>query len=263
MSKPNPGIPFAFNYSTLLLLALALVIARCKKDDKEGNPPGDGKNRLTVQFSPASIPFNMVDSAVAFFTKENTTLPVKKLLEKKSDQLTVSLEELTAGNWSVRIYVYSRIANDNNSRRYDLDKTVTLDASAKSIEYTAPDGQLQGEWKTRVILAETDKSVVLTVALDPTDPYYDMQVKTTQWDNVYIDRTAVYNNTDGSQHNDGGSWECDEECFQNGQFHFDPNSFSAFSQRMANRTWVRTEIFSIFMNVTTGEEKIFYYTYTK
>lgn len=261
MSRPYLRIPFIFNYSTLFLLALALIIARCKKNDKE-DPPDNETSGLSVQFSSSSIPFNMVDSAVAFLTKENTTSPVKKLMEKKDGHLTTSLEDLANGNWAIRIYVYSRVGGDNYPRRYDLVKTVTLNADA-NIEYPAPAGQLQGEWKTRVILAETDKSIVLTVALDPADPYYDMQAQTSQWDYVYIDRTAVYQNTDGSQHNDGGSWECDNECFQNGQLHFDPTSFSDFSQRMNNRIWVRTETFSTFLNTATGQERTFYYSYTK
>lgn len=263
MPRPYPRIPFVFNYSMFLLLALALVIARCKKDKQEENPPGNETNSLSVQFLAASIPINMVDSAVALLTKENTTTPVKKVLEKKNDHFRVSLEGLDAGNWSVRMYVYSRIANDNYPRRYDLDKTISLTAMAKSFEYPAPEDRLKGDWRTRVILAEADRSIVLTVALDPSDPYYNVEMKTTRWDYVYIDRTAVYQHSDGSQRNDGDSWECGEDCFQEGQLHFDANIFSGFSQRMANRNWIRTEMLGIFMNVNTGEERTFYYLYTK
>gem|GEM_PF-6719422 len=34
MLKPYHRVPFIFNYSTLILLALAFVIAQCKKDER-------------------------------------------------------------------------------------------------------------------------------------------------------------------------------------------------------------------------------------
>lgn len=58
MAKPYYRLPFVFNYSTLILLAFAFVIARCKKDDKSSLE--QEADILTIDLSGSSEIFGII-----------------------------------------------------------------------------------------------------------------------------------------------------------------------------------------------------------
>ncbi len=184
-------------------------------------------------------------------------------MQKKDRVLKANVDVLAEGEWRAEIRLYARVPNDNHPRRYDIVQTIGLTGNRKGIRLPAPKEILDDQWKPRVIIAKQNRSVLLTVALDPNDPYADLVVTDPAWDYSYIDRTALYKNDNGEQRTDGGSWECDGDCYADGVFQFEPTAFAGFAQRMANRNWLRSEVYGLLMNRSTGEELNLYYVFNK
>lgn len=182
---------------------------------------------------------------------------------KENRSLQADLNDLEKGEWTTEIRIYARIERDNYPRRYDLRQNIGIVPNGKGIRLPAPAGIFDDQWKPRVIIATADRTVILTAALDPNDPYTDLAVNTEKWDYAYIDRTALYKTENGEQHTDGGNWECDGDCYFDGTFQFEGNAFTGFSQRMANRNWLRSEVYGLLMNLQTGEELNLYYLFNK
>ncbi len=259
-----PKLRFSgFVINAVLSAIILLAVTGC---DKENEPETitDNDASFVVEFSASTIPFNLVDSATVMLIKENATDTVIKKMIPGNNQMAVTVEDLAAGNWSAMVYVYARVANDNYKRRYDLAKTFTSSSANASFQYQAPKGQLADDWKTRVILADNNRSVVITIALDPLDPYFDVVIKDSRWDYGYIDR-IFYNRPagGGSQFQGSGSWECMDECFRSSGFTFDKNAFVTLSQNMAGKPWTYTEILGTIMDSETGDERLFLYSYNK
>ncbi len=184
-------------------------------------------------------------------------------MTKENRLLKADLNDLEKGEWNTEIRIYARIPNDNYPRRYDLKQTIGIVTNGKGIRIPAATGLFDDQWKPRVIIAANDRSVILIAALAPNDPYTDMTINDEKWDYVYVDRTALYKNAGGEQRTDGGNWECDGDCFVDGSFHFEPNAFVGFSQRMAERNWIRSEVYGLVMNQSTGEELNLFYLFNK
>jgi hypothetical protein len=256
---PKPRIPFIFNYATLFLLMTAFIVARCKKDEQHDEPVNE--SALSITFSSGTISYALVDSAVAYLSKGSQAMV--KRMEKKNGGLSVGLQDLSEGNWNVSLHLYSRVANEQYQRRYDLEKTFSITNTANAIRYTAPKGQLEDQWKTRVILAEPDRSIVIVASLDPADPFTILSTKGGPWNYAYIDRTVKIKNADGTTYNDGAAWECGDDCFSNGKLQFDANAFVPFSRQMPGKNWIRSEVYALLLNTITGEERNFYYSYNR
>ncbi|MCG2617077.1 hypothetical protein LZZ85_22465 [Terrimonas sp. NA20] len=257
MPKPILRFPFLLNYSTLFLLLLMFIIIRCKKE----RSPVKEDNSISIHFSPSTISFDRVDSAVVILTKGASL--IRRNMIRDNRLLKADLNDLEKGEWTTEIRIYARILNDNYQRRYDLTQNIGIVENGKGIRLSAATGLFNDQWKPRVIVATNDHSVVLTAALDPNDPYTDMVISNDKWDYVYVDRTALYKADNGEQRTDGGNWECDGDCYTDGNFQFEQHAFLGFSQRMANKNWLRSEVFGLVMNQQTGEELNLYYLFNR
>jgi hypothetical protein len=253
MPKLIQKFPFFLNYSTIFLLILVFVVSRCKKESSAVI----NDNTISIYFNSSTIGSDLVDSAVITFTKGSDS--IKELMVKENGELRTDLKALADGEWLTRISLYAHDQKDSYQRRYDLEAQTLITADKKGMRIAAATGFFDDQWKPRVIIASEDRSVVLTVALDPNDPYTDFVVREGQWDYSYIDRTSLYRNANGEQRTDGSSWECDGDCYADGSFQFEPNAFAGFSARMANRNWLKSEVFGLLMNSTTGKELNLYY----
>src|SRR6478752_2865072 len=114
MPTPVRKFPFLLNYSTTFLLVLVFVISRCKKEPSDAAED----NSISIYFSPSSVSYDLVDSAIVTLTKGSSI--VKVIMEKKVRSLKASLDELEEGEWQKEIRLYARVPNDDHPRRYDI-----------------------------------------------------------------------------------------------------------------------------------------------
>ncbi len=253
----------AFAINAVLSAIILLAVTGCDKENEPETITGNDTS-FVVEFSASTIPLNLVDSATIILIKENATDTIIKKMSHGNNQMAVTIADLAAGNWSAMVYVYGRVSIDNYKRRYDLAKTLTISSSAASFKYQGPKGQLADDWKTRVILADNNRSVVVTIAIDPLDSYFDVVIKDPKWDYGYVDRIFLTKVAGGTSLLQGGaSWECTDECFKSTGFTFDKNAFVSLPQSMLNKTWNYTEILVSIMDSDTRDERFFLYSYDK
>lgn len=250
----------------LSILALsALTLFSCKKDcdDSPSSVPSDGQ--LVINFSDATISQGLVDSGYVLLKKQGTTIPIMKRFDKADKKLFVAIDDLSGGSWSAEAYIYTRNAGDNSGRRYEQTKTFTVPLTSKNINWQAPDGSISDSWKPRIVLSDMYRKVIITVALDNTDPYFEIVTKEPKWDEFYIQRSALKRTNVGNELIANASWQCTNACYTHPQLNLIVNNtaFLPFTQEVAGEEWNNGEVNVEIRDRETNVVHEFFYVYNK
>lgn len=221
----------------IICTAIALFTA-CKKDkDHDPEPPGD--KELLVNFSTTSIAYNLVDSGFVILKKQGGANQIFKRFEKKTGAISFSIDDLSAGNWTAEMYIFARF-NESAGRRYRQDKTFTIQSGGakENITLAAPTGAITDSWKPYAFFRHEQLGVSIAVALDNTDPHFDVEVRDTRWDLFYIERYASKRiQGGGNGHVAEYIWSCDNGCYTSDKFINNNTGFLPFTQAVSNKEW--------------------------
>jgi hypothetical protein len=219
----------------LIGLTALLLAVSCKKDKDNPTTPED--KVLQVNFSTSSIDYNLVDSGFVILKKEGGANQVFKRFEKKTGALSVLIEDLSAGNWTAEMYIFSR-HDDKAGRRFRQDKAFTLSSASQSVQLAAPTGSITDSWKPYAFFRDAARGISVAVALDNKDPHFDIQLKDTPWDYYYMERYAYKRLAGGAKAQIGeGMWECRDNCFTSDRFIDNKTGFIPFAQQVGNKEW--------------------------
>lgn len=238
----------------LLSPVLFLLVPACKKTDSP-------VTQLIIKFTSPGIALNQIELATVVFTKVGSSEKIHKALEKTVSALQTPLTGLSAGNWQAEIHLRTTKGADGYQRKFILKKTFTWPTT--SIALTAPTGKMTDNWQQFVLLGNLNAGAIITVPLDPTDPYFEMHVLDKKWDYFYIDRSIRNQNGTTNEYIDQAEWECSANCFTEEDKIIDSTAFAPFSNRAKSKTWNNGEIFVILLNVRTGMENIYLFRYEK
>lgn len=244
------------------IVTITTLFIACRKD--KGKPVPPGEKELVVSFSGASIAYNLVDSGFVVLKKEGSATQIFKRFEKKTDKLNFSIEDLSAGNWTAEMYLFARF-NASAGRRYRQEKTFTIPAGGakEGIALTAPTGAITDSWKPYAFFRDEGMGVSVAVALDNTDPHFDVQVKDTRWDLYYIERYAN-NRLQGGANAKVAEyiWSCDNGCYTSEKFIDNNTGFLPFTQEVGNKEW-NNGLIIVVLNDFQGADVQFSHTYNK
>jgi hypothetical protein len=220
----------------LLAGIAALLLATSCKKDKQGPPPVTDKV-MQINFTTASINYNLVDSGYVIFKKEGSNTQYFKRFEKKPNTLSVITDDLPAGNWTAEMYVFTRF-DDKAGRRFRQDKTFTKTATTESIQLNAPVGTITDAWKPSAFFSDAARSISVAVPLDCKDPHFDIEAKSTPWDYFYIERYANKRLQGGAKAKVAeGIWDCRGSCFTSDGIINNNTFFIPFTQEVGNKAW--------------------------
>lgn len=219
----------------LIGLTVLLMTASCKKDNDAPAPPQD--KVLQVNFSNATVDLNQVDSGFVILKKEGAANQFFKRFEKKTGALSIDIDDLSAGNWTAELYIFSRF-DDKAGRRYRQDKTFSIAATSQSVQLNAPTGTITDSWKPFAFFRDAARGISVAVALDNKDPHFDIEVRDTPWDFYYIERYASKRIPGGGKQQIGeGIWECHDNCFTSDKLIDNNTAFLPFTQQVGNKEW--------------------------
>lgn len=244
----------------LILTAVILIAASCKKDDPRNNPYFD--QQLVVQFGNTTIPFNLVDSATVIFRKQESASQVFKRLDKTANSLSVIINDLSKGNWTADVYIYARSA-DTTGRRYLQSVALTTLHDKQDIKVTGPSGKIDDAWKPSVVFVDADANIIATIPLDNREAAFDLLLKDKKWDHFYMERYAHNRTTIGNELMASGKWECSGGCFTYSNMIADSTTFIPFTETVKTKTWNNGEIYLSVSDAETGAEKTFFYIYNR
>jgi hypothetical protein len=226
-------------FKLVLIASVFTLLMACKKnkDQPEPEPPGD-KN-LLVNFSTTTIDYSLVDSAFVILKKAGSAQQIFKRFEKHTATLLFSIDDLSAGNWTAEMYIFARF-NTSAGRRYRQDKTFTIPGGGARdhITLAAPTGSITDAWKPYAFFRHEAEGVSIAVALDNTDPHFDIQVSNTKWDLYYIERYANNRQQGGANAKVAEYiWSCDTGCYTSDKFINNNTGFLPFTQDVGNKDW--------------------------
>jgi len=218
--------------------ALSVFIA-CKKDkDKPaGDVPVD--KEFSVSFGAGTIDQGLVDSAFVILKKAGSSVQTFKRFEKHAGKLSFYLEDLSAGNWTAEMYVFTRF-NQSAGRRYRQEKAFTIPTGGikNSITIDAPTGAITDAWKPYAFFNNETYGVSVAIPLDATNAHFDVTVREAKWNYFYIERYA-------SNRLPGGAnaavaeqiWDCSTGCYTSDRFIDNKTAFLPFVQQVGNKEW--------------------------
>jgi len=253
--------------STILLAQLlagitALLLATSCKKDKHDSPPS-GEKLLQVNFTTGSIDYNLVDSGYVVLKKEGSKSQYFKRWEKKTNAISIDIEDLPAGNWTAEMYLFSRFDN-KAGRRYRQDKTFTIAASGKSVQVNAPTGSITDAWSPNAFFYDAANGLSVAVALDNKDPHFDITVSDSKWKRFYLERYA-YKRLQGGGGNAlmaEGMYDCDGGCYTSDRLIHNNTAFVPFTQQLGNKEWDNGIIIIVIVD-NQGRAVQFSYGYNK
>lgn len=249
----------------MILCSAILFLSACKKDhDNKPVPPAEN---LQVKFTNATIGINWVDSAMVIFKKEGSATLIMKRFDKQNNVLTVTVDDLPAGNWTANLYVYAHDAESQipfEGFRYLQEKTFTLPYTKEQvISVDGPDGKFASPWKSHIVLTDLARSVVLTVPLDCADPYFEFIINDPQYDYLYLDRIAFQRNGSTNAIVASANWECGNNCYGPDRFIANKTAFLPFTQALQGKAWDNGDVTAVVMNQQIGRELLLFYHYDK
>lgn len=215
----------------------ALFIA-CKKDNK-GPLRSPAEKAFQINFSAASIDFNLVDSGFVILKKAGAGTQVFKRFDKKANALSFSIEDLGAGNWTAELYIFARF-NAAAGRRYGQSKELAIQAGGaqQNIVLAAPTGIITDSWKSYAFFHHQEQGVKVAVALDATNPHFDIEVRDTKWDRYYIERYADNRLAGGANAKVAEQiWQCEDNCYTSDKFISNNTAFIPFVEEVGNKPW--------------------------
>ncbi|HEY0677347.1 MAG TPA: hypothetical protein VGD17_03635 [Chitinophagaceae bacterium] len=249
-----------FTTSAALLMITLVTLQSCKKD-RPSNEPSIEKS-MKINFQAGAISIADVDSATVVLKKEGSATLFYRRLDKSASSLHMLMDDSPAGNWTAEIFIYTKKGTDNSSRMFTRSIGFKLPL-ASSLNITAPTGEINGVWKPHVVLASNNNDVVVVLAADNGDPYFDVRVKDSKWDYFYIERYA-FNRTGGmNEQIEADAWECYNSCYTQDKVIINTTDFLDFANAVKTKTWNNGEIFVIVADIETQEERSFLYNYNK
>ncbi|WEK35796.1 MAG: hypothetical protein P0Y53_25195 [Candidatus Pseudobacter hemicellulosilyticus] len=252
------------NRFTIIALTTVLFLSACKKDkDQPPKPPAD---TFRLQFNGQTIPFSQVDSAVVLFHKEGSNNPVFQRLIKGANHWQTSIDGLSAGKYRAELYVYAQLADGNatTSGRYQLDKKFTIPYREDSLVVVAgPGAGPQDPWEKFIVLADPDHSVLLTVPLNPKNPYFEFLLQDTRWDQFQLERIAAKYGNGGNEFIAIHAWECPGSCYGADRIISNSTAFLPFVETLGSKAWDNAEVSGWVANSGTGEKVEFFYQYDR
>lgn len=249
----------------LFLICSAIIfLVSCRKNKGEPVPPPPGGIEMQVKFTPTSIAWNLVDSGFVVLKKAGSANQIFKRFEKKTDTMSFTIDDLSAGNWTAEMYIFARF-NATGGRRYRQDKAFTVPTGGmrEAITLTAPTGAITDSWKPYAFFRHEQMGVSIAVALDNTNPHFDIQVQDTRWDLYYIERYA-------SNRLQGGAnakvaeyiWSCDNGCYTTDKFINNYTGFLPFTQEVGTKEW-NNGLIIVVLNDYNGADVQFSHSYNK
>jgi hypothetical protein len=140
-----------------------------------------------------------------------------------------------------------------------LTRAIKLPASA-NITHDAPNGSINDIWKPRVVLKDADNKFYAILAVNPEDPYFEINMTESKWKYLYVDR-YVYLLANGTSQ-PVASQEY-EKVFAGGVIGFtNHEAFRPFSNSVAGKTWTR---FETYVNLLDNDryDRSLTYVYTR
>lgn len=251
-------------YRFFLIVTLLSLFAACKKNKDKDGPQEPAEIAMQVKFSGSTIDYNLVDSGFVVLKREGTAIQMYKRFEKSNNLLKFTIDDLSAGNWTAEMYLFARF-NATGGRRYRQDKAFVVPAGgAKSgIALAAPTGVITDAWKPYAFFRHEAQGVSVAVALDATNPHFDIEVKDEKWDLFYIERLA-------SNRLQGGAnalvaeqiWSCDNGCYTAEKFINNKTAFLPFTQEVGNKAW-NNGLIIVVLNDFGGQAVQFTHAYDK
>jgi hypothetical protein len=245
-----------------IVCSLIVSFVACRKDKNEPTPPED--KLLQVNFSASSIAHNLVDSGFVVLKKEGSAHQIYKRFEKNTGVMSFSIDGLSTGNWTAEMYIFARF-NASAGRRYRQDKTFTVPTGGakQNITLAAPTGAITDSWKPYAFFRQEAQGVSIAVALDNTDPHFDIQVQDTKWDLYYIERYASNRSQSGANAKVAEYiWSCDNGCYTSDKFINNNTAFLPFTQEVGNKEWNNGLIIVVVAD-NEGADVQFTHTYNK
>ncbi|HYE56674.1 MAG TPA: hypothetical protein VD996_17620 [Chitinophagaceae bacterium] len=244
------------------MLTFLTVLQSCKKEKNPGGGDAGIEKNLVINFQPGTIPIADVDSATVVFKKQGSQQFVLQRFDKGSNFLNVLTDGLSAGDYTAEIYIYTKKAADNSSRMYTRSAGFTLPLSS-NLTLTAPSGAINDVWKPHIVLAAANNDVVVVLAADNAEPYFDIRVKDNKWDYFYVERAA--NNRNGGMNElvAADSWECQNGCYTNDKLIINSTAFVPFTNTVKTKQWNNGEVFVIVADSDSQAEQVFFYVYDK
>lgn len=224
----------------LLIIGSAISsIISCSKEKNSDPPPPPADPVLQVNFSITTIDINLVDSGYVVLKKNGSSNQIFKRFEKKTGAFSFSIDDLSAGNWTAELYIFSRY-NQSAGRYYRQDKAFTIAGAAQSLQVTGPSGKLVDTWKPYAHFRDAARGISAGVAMNSNDPYFFIEVAESKWDYFFVERHAYKRREGGAKELIRDAlWGCHggTGCYTNDKFINNNTAFVPFGQFLANKDW--------------------------
>lgn len=232
-------------WTALALISFIFFLSSCKKDNNPGpKPPEDYRDPIfKLDFSAATIPLNLVDSATVIFKKTGSQTHYVQRLEKTSTTMQVIINSLSKGEWTANVYLYSAVAGKDEKREYVISKIFEKGTGYMEMSVAAPNGTLNDAWSPRVHY-RLQQEIDAYIPLNPEEPYFRLRVADrTKWKSYQVTRGA-YNRIPGTGNEliSSGDWKCQLNCINNDKLVEDSQFFVPFANGVKNKTWNNGEI---------------------
>jgi|GEM_PF-7116727 hypothetical protein len=241
---------------TIYVLVTLAALTACTKNPL---PPAPSESTLVVQFSGASIPINTVDSAIVELNNKVSGAKLFLKMSLSGSQFTTPLQRVPTGEWEGTITVYTQKGGYDYPRRYVLTQAVKLPSST-NITHNAPNGSINDTWKPRVVLKDADNKFYAILAVNPEDPYFEINMTESKWKYLYVDR-YVYQQANGTWQ-PVASQEY-EKVFAGGITSYSNYvAFRTLSNAVAGKNWSR---FETYINLLDNDryDRSLTYVYTR
>jgi hypothetical protein len=246
---------------------LSLVaLTACSKSKSDPQPAPVPANSLGIRFSATTIAIEQVDSATIVLQKQGSQTQYFQRFDKGNGLLQVSVESLSAGEWTARMFIYTRAEKEDKGqgvRMYEQQKTFTLPLNGASIDLAAPTGKLTDSWKPFVFIRDNVNRISAFIPMDATDPAFQVIVADSKWSWFYVERSTHKYQGIGNLLLTTGTWTCTSGCFTHQNAIINNTAFIPFSQEAPTKNWDNGEVMVIVKNMETGMEKQYFSRYNK
>jgi hypothetical protein len=236
------------------------ALQACKKDRPSNGSPAE--KSMVINFNSGGISLVQVDSAVIVLKKQGSNTPYYRKFDKGTGSLTLAMDDTQTGNWTAEIAIYTKKATDNSSRMFTRSVGFSLPLTS-NLTLTPPTGEIGGVWKPHVVLSSDNSDVVVVLAANNEDPYFDVRVKDSKWDYFYIERYAFNRNGGMNEQVAADAWECYASCYTSDKLIVNTTDFQDFSNTVKTKAWNNSEVFIIVADLETQQERTFFYHYDK
>ena len=243
----------------LVSITLMSLLSSCLKQTMDAPT----ERKLTIAFTPQTLQMSDIDSAAVVFQKQNTLVPYYYRFQKFDHYLEVNLEDITSGNWTASLVVYTKKTNDNKSSQYNASLNFVAEQISGILILGPTSNSTSTVWNKSLVLSTPDNEIISVIPYDVTDPTFEVRVKNSNWDEVYIER-SVYKRTGGMNELLGeATWSCTSSCFGSDRIIFNKQAFATFAQQNKARNWNNAEAVVILKDNDLNVEKELFFQWNK